>query len=283
MQNVSEILKDALPDKLPLSVEPLPGGATNLNYKVCFGGDEPAVVLRLYTRGLETARLELDLLRAAAGYLPVPEIVHAGDGFLIYRFIEGATFQELKSTGTAQDMAGASYAIGMVLARVRRVRAAGPPPRVFAREWLDSPLLAERMGIGEMKLLRDLVTAWWPRIAPLAEEKCLVHGDFNNRNTLVRRDGGRWIVSGVLDWERAFTGSPLWDAARFICYEKSDRPLREPHFSNGFCDGGGKLPEDWNAFSRVLNVVSAAESLSRPDLPRPFIPELRELVVSMKV
>ena len=108
-----------------------------------------------------------------------------------------------------------------------------------------------------------------------------MHGDFNNRNTIVKQDRGRWIVTSILDWERAFAGSPLWDAARFICYERPDRPCREPYFSNGYREGGGTLPEDWSELERVLNVVSAARSLGREDVPARFVAELRDLVVGI--
>src|ERR1017187_10023486 len=34
-----------------------------------------------------------------------------------------------------------------------------------------------------------------PQFAELDREACLVHGDFNKRNLLVRRAGGRWTVA----------------------------------------------------------------------------------------
>jgi hypothetical protein len=88
------------------------------------------------------------------------------------------------------------------------------------------------------------------------------------------------MVTGILDWEHAFSGSPLWDAARFICFERRARPCREPHFSRGFCESGGSLPKDWSLFYRAINAVTATESLSRPDLPERFVPDLSELIVA---
>jgi aminoglycoside phosphotransferase (APT) family kinase protein len=118
------------------------------------------------------------------------------------------------------------------------------------------------------------------RMGTLLEGRCLVHGDYNNRNAILVRRNGRWVVAAILDWELAFMGSPLWDAARFICFEQPSRPRREPHFSRGFTESGGQLPDDWATFARVLNAATAAESLSCPDLPKRFIPELRELIVA---
>ena len=129
--------------------------------------------------------------------------------------------------------------------------------------------------------MRDVISRWSPRIDALMQERTLVHGDFNARNTVLKRTGDRWVVSAILDWEMAFTGSPLWDAARFICYEKRARPCREPHFSRGFIDAGGALPPDWPQLARVINVFTAAEALCRPDVPHRFVPELCDLIAAL--
>jgi len=52
-----------------------------------------------------------------------------------------------------------------------------------------------------------------PQIRELYQDKVLVHGDFSNRNIIVKREGHGWVVTGFLDWESAFSGSPLWDVA----------------------------------------------------------------------
>ena len=134
------------------------------------------------------------------------------------------------------------------------------------------------MGPQKMAKLLPRLADWSSQTAELQEQCGLVHGDFNNRNSIVNRVDGRWKVTGILDWELAFSGSPLWDAARFICYEQATRPCREPHFSNGFREGGGQLPEDWSSFARKINALSAAQSLNSADLPEHFVPELCELV-----
>ena len=201
---------------------------------------------------------------------------------VLYRYAEGITFQELKSRGDLQDMADAAYAIGAALARLQTVSLSEP---VSARqeitdECLNSPILEQRLGGFDRDRLGIFFSNWLPRIRNLYQQTALVHGDFNNRNTIVNRKGSGWVVTGILDWEYAFIGSPLWDATRFICFERQARPCREPHFSRGFRESGGSLPKDWSEFSRALNALSAAESLSRPDLRAQYIPELHDLIVA---
>ena len=286
---IAQILDRALPKHVLKSFERLTGGAGNLSYLIRFDGTEAPVVLRTYTRDPSVCQKEVDILRSASGHLPVPELLYAdpkgevGVGpYVLYRYAEGITFQELKSRGDLQDMADVAYAIGAALARLQTVSPSGPVSarQEITNECLNAPVLEQRLGAARRDRLGIFFSNWLPRIRHLYQQTALVHGDFNNRNTIVKRDGHRWVVTGILDWEHTFFGSPLWDASRFICFERRAKPCREPHFSRGFCENGGSLPKDWSEFSRALNALSAAESLSRPDLREEYIFDLRDLIVA---
>jgi aminoglycoside phosphotransferase (APT) family kinase protein len=114
--------------------------------------------------------------------------------------------------------------------------------------------------------------------ATLDREASLVHGDFNKRNLLVRRAAGRWNVAAVLDWEFAVSSSPLADLGSFLRYERTARPIAEPHFSTGFERAGGRLPHDWRRLARLIDLVALCESLTHDELPEDVTTELVELV-----
>ena len=59
----------------------------------------------------------------------------------------------------------------------------------------------------------------------------LVHGDFKPSNLLVDPEDGH--VTGVLDWEFAFAGSPLFDLATLL-RESANLP---PDFEDGVIEG----------------------------------------------
>jgi len=120
--------------------------------------------------------------------------------------------------------------------------------------------------------------SWAPRLSALDSEAALVHGDFNKRNLLVHRSGGRWRVAAVLDWEFAVSGSQLADLGSFLRYERTARPLAEPHFSSGYARAGGYLPPDWRRLARLVDLVALCESLSHDELPADVSSELVELL-----
>jgi aminoglycoside phosphotransferase (APT) family kinase protein len=225
--------------------------------------------------------VEIDLLVHLAGQLPVPDVVRTGADWIVYQYAEGITFQELKKTGSPDEIAQAAYAMGQALAKIQTVsvrvapKLVGPVP--------TTPLLQQRLGRAEAARFLDAIEPWMPRILELNDERLLVHGDFNNRNTILKRENGRWVVASVLDWETAFAGSPLWDVARFTCYEDPLRPRSEPWFSDGYRAGGGKLPDDWSRFSRAISAFSAADALCRTDLPEQFVEELCALVTGFSL
>jgi len=142
---------------------------------------------------------------------------------------------------------------------------------------LAAESLRRRLPAGLCDRTHAAMWQWAPPLASLEPEVRLVHGDFNKRNALVRCDSGRWMVAAVLDWEFAVSVSPLADVGNFLRYERTARPLAA-HFSAGFREAGGELPEDWRRLARTIDLVALCESLTRDQPPDDITPELVELV-----
>ena len=211
------------------------------------------------------------------------------------RFVEGITFRELLRGGEEKAIAQAAFSAGETLAAIGRkvfpkpgwlapgptvkralLEGADPMPR-FVDLCLASETLRRRMPPDLRDRIHHLV---WSRAAPLAvlsEEKCLVHGDFNKRNLLVRPHSGRWIVAAVLDWEFAVSGSPLGDIGNFLRYEIASRPMAEPHFSIGYVRAGGTLPQDWRYLAKLVDLAAVCDGLTSDQLPPAIAEELIEI------
>jgi GrpB-like predicted nucleotidyltransferase (UPF0157 family) len=98
---------------------------------------------------------------------------------------------------------------------------------------------------------------------PTDSEKHLVHGDFDPANILVDKINDSLVVTGILDWEFAFSGSYLWDVANMLRYAHKI----PPEFQNSFIDAlqrnGVKLPDGWRTTIHLLNLSSLLDLLKR--------------------
>jgi aminoglycoside phosphotransferase (APT) family kinase protein len=285
-------------------VELLPEGLSNFNYRVALDARaSESVMLRIYNRDPEAYRKEVDLLRLLRERIPVPEVLDVyanglgGIGpFIILRYAEGISFRRLKKTRDPEAIAQAAYSIGETLASLghykftrRGMLGAGPEvvhhdpngPKAIP-EFIDSCLASRTLqGRLDERVRERVHELAWSRaraLARLQDETSLVHGDFNNRNVLVRCEHGRWCVAALLDWELAASGSQMLDISSFLQYERKLSPQREPHFSLGYKHGGGTLPEEWWQLARIIGLKGQCESLSLTDLPEEIVAEIAELV-----
>jgi aminoglycoside phosphotransferase (APT) family kinase protein len=293
----------ALPGRSLASLQPLSGGVCNRVYRVTVDGAEDAFVLRIYARDPASCAKELALHHLVSARVPVPEILYAaprGDGetppYLLMRWVRGVTFRELKSRADAPELAQAASSMGAALARIGEfsfpapgrigpalaigaplMEGSDPAPR-FIEQCLASPVLARRMQEGLRGRVRQFAWQWAPRLAALDKQTRLVHADFGSPNLILDRHTGRWRVVAVLDWEFAFSGTPLCDVAHALRYERASRPRMEPHFSHAFRGHGGELPEDWRALGRAADLTALCECLTRTALPEELVPEILELI-----
>jgi aminoglycoside phosphotransferase (APT) family kinase protein len=304
--DVQRMMSTAFPKLLVADYEAFSGGLINTNLKVHFESDHDPVVLRIYRDGANICRKEAALYRLVQGDVPLPRVLHAEpnglDGsraFAILEYVHGITFQQLKKTRNLKAIQQAAYSVGQTLAAIGHYQfpkpgrlvveepsdrlAVGKPyiegpepiPRMLDT-FLASPKCRQRLDAPTIHRLHDLV--WTTRLPELEDECSLVHSDFGSKNVLLNEENGEWVVAAVIDWEFAFSGSPLLDVGHFLRYERSARPLREPFFSRAFTEHGGDLPEDWRNIVRVIDLTGSVEYLTREVLPADVEAEIIELI-----
>ena len=299
----ARIVQAAFPGSRLLSMAPFAGGCRNANFKLELDRAPSPVVLRVYEHHSSLCQKEVDLYRLIGPMVPVPEVYYAEPNgwegmqpFAVFSFIEGVSFREVKRSGDRELIARAAFAVGETVASFGKfqfhrtgwlapgpavssplLEGADPVPR-FVDLCLASRCFQLRATAGLRDRLSALVWSWAPELAELEREPCLVHGDLGKQNVLVRLHGDAWKVSAVLDWEYAITGSPLVDVGHLLRYEGCENRVLEPHFSGGFRESGGRLPESWREIASVLDLAALCESLTHEDLPAAVATELVELV-----
>ncbi|MEU3691857.1 phosphotransferase [Streptomyces narbonensis] len=301
------LTRHALPGASLYGVDPLPGGFTNdmslLTARPAGARGAERYVLRRYRRNSgrvprNTCAVEVAVLgRAAARTVPVTAVVAAdphgratGRPTLLYRFMEGVPLSRVLADGPARGEArDLGRSVGVVLARIGRVRL--PRPGAFGDSSLvpapDGPAplgdlpgfvdrcLATAAADGPLNgldtaVLRALARRGPWALAAVAGERSLVHCDFNPKNLLVKRRAGRWEVAAVLDWELAFSGSPLFDVGNMLRFAHEYPPAFATGFIEGFRAGNGRLPGDWLRISRTLDLFAIADILTAPPDPAYF-------------
>jgi aminoglycoside phosphotransferase (APT) family kinase protein len=300
---LERMIRAAFPRGHAIDVEPLAEGRRNANFKFNLDSGHGSFVLRIYEHNPALCQKELDLVRLIGDSAPAPEVIHAeprGVGefppFLVMRFVDGISFRDLRRGGDLEAIAQAAFSAGETLAAIGRHRfskpgwlAPGPvvtapliegpdPIPRFVDSCLASENLRGRMPADVRDRMPDVLWRDAARLAALSDETNLVHGDFNKRNLLVRSIAGRWRVAAVLDWEFAVSGCPLQDFGNFLRYERASRPRAEPHFSAGYRNGGGTLPDHWRYLAKLVDLTALCASLAQDSLPDDVAAELVEIV-----
>lgn len=261
---------------------PLAAGLRNTSYCLELTAAPSPLVLRLYVADPTAACREASILAALGidAAIPVPGVLfvdgEAEPPFALLEWLEGRDLDEVLGSVAAPAQLELAAACGAVLARIHRVRFPapgflGPGLRVveplpswaaYLRQALDGrvgELLGEELAEEVRRVIRERGSDVEARLA----DAVLVQGDFKPWNLLGRlvvggaTDG--WTVSGVLDWEFAFAGSPLFDVATFL----RDEAARPPGFGEAFASGyraeGGVLPPNWGSAARLIDLVNLCQ------------------------
>jgi aminoglycoside phosphotransferase (APT) family kinase protein len=277
----------ALPGQQITGATPLSGGYRNQNTRLATAGGQ-AFVLRQYLvdEAARTCAIEAAVLRQLVGLAPVPEVVdadpagrEAGQPVLLTRYVTGEPLSQALA-GAGADAAALGRAAGLALAEVGTLRFArdgfftdatlvpaasadSASLSAFVDRALAAGPAASALSAAELDGVRALARSAEPLVARVAGAAQLVHSDFNPKNLLVLRGAdGRWRVTGVLDWEFAFSGSPLHDVGNMLRF---GHPAGfADGFTGGFGEGGGDLPDGWREISAALDLFALADLLTRP-------------------
>lgn len=302
MNRVEQWLARALPGQRVVRRQTLAGGYRNGNTLLVTdtGG---RYVLRRYRRA-DACAVETALARRLAGVVPVAPVVAAdvdgaaaGEPVLLCRFMPGELVGDLLPGLAADDAARLGEAVGDALAAIGTVAFPGPgllgpdlmpaaPDGWDLPAFLAACLARHHPDHGWTREEGERLLAFGVRKAGVLEavagSRQLVHSDFNPKNLLAAPGPSGWTVTAVLDWEFAFSGSPLSDVGNMTRFAEDYPPSYAAGFLRGFQRSGGDLPADWREISQALDLYALADLLTAPasDVSRRAVARMRRLIAT---
>lgn len=176
-------------------------------------------------RRIEAAALRR--LESLPGF-PAPRIIAQGRlrdrsnwGYLILAPREGSPIREVRDRMSGAAAANCAAQLGLLLKRLHALNPAGlgfPVSRRLdsraARKRAISAALARlrRAGIFSPGFRTEAAKRLPGLLAPRAKERpVLVHGDVTEDHVLLERRGGRWRISGLIDYADAMIAPPLYE------------------------------------------------------------------------
>lgn len=281
-QAVQAMIAMALPSARYLSHRVISGGCANLNIKVQLESQHAPVILRVYLRDREAACREKKLGELLCGSIPLPTVDFVGEccghTFAIVEHKPGITLREYLLGHDGTEMVSLMKEAGTILQKIHRVRfscsgdfdenLAISKPLVrddflaFGKGSLTHPIVLSKISEAQIAKMGRHFDRFGD-LLPGDKDCCLVHADYDPANILVDDQSGRWRVSAVLDWEFAFSGSPLCDVANMLRYAHQMPSDFEEAFLGALRVAGMEFPKDWRISVDLLNLLSLLDCLRR--------------------
>jgi aminoglycoside phosphotransferase (APT) family kinase protein len=280
--------RHALPGHEIKHARALAGGYSNANILLVADTGEH-YVLRRYLHH-NTCAVEAALATRLAGIVPVADVIAAdaegttaGQPVMVSRFMPGDLISTLLPEHDPGEAASLGRSVGAVLAEIGTVTFSRPglfnsPDLVPGPDGMeptaDLPVFVDRclrtgnahhaLTLAEQDALRQHAAAAAPALDAIRGAHQLVHSDFNPKNLLATHHNGNWTVTAVLDWEFAFSSSPLFDIGNMMRFRNKRPPAFTEGFIAGYTQTGGHLPENWREISQAADLFALADFLTRP-------------------
>jgi aminoglycoside phosphotransferase (APT) family kinase protein len=228
-------------DPLAMSLVPLDGGWSGETFLAEAAGER--TVVRIYARpgarGAEAHEVDAALLRLVRGLLPVAEVleVRRADpasglpALLVTSVLPGTRADLLLPTLDDAQLDRLGRHLGALLARLSGMPMlqAGtfvdaslriepfPPEMTDLVDWVATHEAALGFEPAELDGVLTVAAAAQADLDTV-ERVCLVHSDLNPTNLLV--DPASLEVTGLVDWELAYAGSPYSDLGNLLRFDR---------------------------------------------------------------
>lgn len=267
------------------NLELLYGGLRNTNYKVKLAGRKEPIILRLYSNDLITFKKEIAILQHIHNEVPVPVPLFTNfqeqQPYAFISYIPDQTLDDVWDNLSKEELLAIFIDLGKILAKVhsfrfpvagyldenlRLIKQIKNLGQVYLDDIYSLLLHPKTLSKSQLNFVNPLIKILQNNeelLTTLSLTNRLVHNDFNPKNIRVSQRENKWKVSGIIDWELSFSGSPLIDIGNFLRFEDEMPPQTKDYLIAGYLSGGGNLPSQWRKISLILDLVVMGEWLAK--------------------
>lgn len=304
MYTIQNMLTPFLKGKRIDQVQRLSGGLNNSNIKITTDTNQ-IFVLRIYPKENKSMIIESEIAKLLEGRVPVPQVLYTDPScsvfnhpFLLMNWVRGEQLSEMIDRKNERIIWSAATAAGAVLAEVHKmkfhdsgffddqlnikehVEINADTFIAFIEEILEKGYVTKHIG---GKLCSSVLNFSQEHAFLLdnpGEQNSLVHSDFNPLNILVEEDSSIRI-SAILDWEYAFSGSPLMDIGNMLRYECVTSISMLKPFILSYRENGGVLPHKWLQKAKLLDLIALLDLLNKEDCGKVRVKDITGLISNM--
>lgn len=268
------------------SAQPLREGLSNSSYRLrCTDGRQ--LILRVCTRGQAQLDVQLGVLPLLEGRVAAPRLLgHGrletpeGQPFLLLSWCPGVTFNAAVDRG--EPVEELARAIAQALAQLHEIEL--PAPGVIGPQLcIEGPLFpgerpylnfirdalagvaGEHLGAELRARIERFVTHMEPVATAMGTQRKLVHADFDGTNVVLDRVDGELRVTGVLDWEFAYSGPAIVDLSSMVRQPENLPPDFDRALVASLRERGVPVPERWLQACRYVDLLAYCNFLCSPD------------------
>jgi len=251
-------------------------GCVNSNYKVEFEIGPP-VVLRIYLREKDSLQIEIALHQLLNDQLPIPEMFYSDASctliehpYAIMEFLDGELMRNVILSKNETAIKDCTFSAGVYLDHLRQIKLEqcgffqadlqikpfdpGEEYLPYAQSCLENENVCASLGKKLIGELQSFIIAN-QSFLPGKTDANLTHADFDPANMLVKKIKGHYQVSGILDWEYAFSSSYLLDIGMFLRYSHKLPRIYENSFIEGITSEGHPLPLEWRKSAKLMDLI----------------------------
>lgn len=300
---LQKLLAPAFPGARVLHSQLASGGLANTNIRIVMHEQKAPVMVRLWTRDASQAEKEFRINSAIHSSVPTPDFFHFsstnpvnGLPYAIMQWFEAPRLELVWHKLSSNELLQLARSLGQVMQSIHhfkfpltgmldnRLKVSEPIEigasgmSAFARQCLIEKNGKNHLSDDLTERIFNFVAQYGPLLDKWKGEPCLTHSDFGGSNMLVHDVGQGWEVAAVLDWEFAFSGTPLFDFGNLL---RPPLGLME-NFSDAlvasYRKSGGELPDDWRRLIRLVDLSAWFDFLARPNVTTQVVTDAKSVI-----